>query len=202
MTFRKAYLSLQSCPVRAGTDVQRGFETAHLSERRKTCPEIHLLSPLHWSVCVFVVRFIPAPSSELFSQLVGIDTGGNWGVSWILKNSCWYFTWERQDVSPGKGLWGWCGWILEFHPARGEQTTALGKQGLRTRNGLKSCEGSVCAHCRAQLCPESSDLDYFSCALMSLLVVKMVWMVLLLRAPLRACSFTVYWVEGLSSVRL
>lgn len=28
-----------------GADVQRGFETAHLRERRKTCPEIHLLSP-------------------------------------------------------------------------------------------------------------------------------------------------------------
>lgn len=80
-----------------------------------------------------------------------------------------------------------------------QRRTGLGEQGLctNTRNELKSCVGSVCPHSRAQ-----QNLDYFSCILMSLLVVKMVWMVLLLRAPLRACSFTVYCMEGLSSVRL
>lgn len=62
----------------------------------------------------------------------------------------------------------------------------------------KSSMRSVSAYCRAQHHPESSAAH----TLESLLVVKIVWIVLLLRDLFSAWSFTVYWVDGLSSARL
>lgn len=66
---------------------------------------------------------------------------------------------------------------------------------------------------KAQFCSLDTQLDQiWACAVLRLLwplllvhvllVVKMVWMILLFRFWFRACSFTVYWVDGLRSDKL
>lgn len=195
-----------------------GFAKTDLRKKRKNLPRNS--SP--WSAeLIFLCMWFASFHLKVlicFNSLLRINTEVNQSVSLDFK---------EFDILHGKGRMfhhkedygGDVDGYIENNfilPVRGKQMTLqLRGTGIlhghckQTKctltTGLKiTCEVCVCSLQSSALSRKQYLRCYFSRAraLRSLLVVKIVWIILLLRDPLSAWSFTVYWVDGLSSARL